>query len=89
MRKYIGGLSNIKTDLDLNKFLVIDRVKWENTGIDITKLLEYVENSDEAGYKLYLESFLTTDLQKKNLELVTPGSFQVLRECYESITKRF
>ena len=82
MRSYISGLKDIKTELDLNKFLVIDRVKWENTGIDIGKLLGYVEIDSEDGYKLYLESFLTTKLQKKNLELVYKASYKVLRECW-------
>lgn len=85
MKSYIGTLGNIKEELDLNKFLVIDRVKWENTGIDIGKLLEYVENDSEDGYKLYLESFLTTDLQKKNLDLVYKASYKVLRECWLSV----
>lgn len=80
MRSYISGLSNITTDLDLNRFLVIDRVKWENTGIDISKLLEYVSSDQQEGYKLYLESFLSTKLQKKNLDLVWKASWTVLRE---------
>lgn len=82
MKTYLSKLQNIKTDLDLNKFLVIDRLKWENTGIDIEKLLGYVEVADQDGYGLYLRSFLTTDLQKKNLDLVLPTSYQALRECY-------
>lgn len=83
MRKYISSLDNI-LDLNLNKFLVIDRVKWENTGIDIPKLLSYVESDSEDGYRMYLRSFLTTDLQKKNLDLVCKASYTVLRECYEN-----
>lgn len=86
MRSYISGLSDI-LELDLNKFLVIDRVKWENTGIDIGKLLSYVETDSEDGYRMYLRSFLTTDLQKKNLDLVCKASYTVLRECYESMVQ--
>lgn len=86
MLGYLQGLSDI-SELDLNKFLVIDRVKWENTGIDLHKLLEYVAHDDQGGYKLYLESFLTTALQKKNLELVAPGSFKALREWIGSTMK--
>ena len=82
MKSYIETLGDIKSDLDLNKFLVIDRVKWENTGIDIEKLLGYVETDSEDGYKLYLESFLTTDLQKRNLDLVYRASYKVLRKCW-------
>ena len=63
---------------------MIDRVKWENTGIDIPKLLSYVESDSEDGYRMYLRSFLTTDLQKKNLDLVCKASYTVLRECYEN-----
>jgi hypothetical protein len=83
MKKYLSENTNI----DLNKFLVIDRVKWENTGIDLHKLLEYVAHDDQGGYKLYLESFLTTALQKKNLELVAPGSFKALWEWIGSAMK--
>jgi hypothetical protein len=86
MIRYLQGLTDI-SKLDLNKFLVIDRVKWENTGIDLHKILEYVANDDQGGYKLYLESFLTTALQKKNLELVASGSFKVLREWISSAMK--
>lgn len=84
MRSYISNLSDISKELDLNRFLVIDRLKWENTGIDISKLLRYVESGSEDGYRLYLESFLTTDLQKKNLNLIWKASYIVLRECYEN-----
>lgn len=86
MLGYLQGLSSVY-DIDLNKFLVIDRVKWEDTGVDIPKLLEYVAKNDENGYKLYLESFLTTALQKKNLELVAPGSFKALRTWIGSAMK--
>ena len=78
MLGYLQSLKSI-SEIDLNKFLVIDRVKWENTGIDMSKLIEYVTKDDLSGYKLHLESFLTTELQKKNLELVAPGSFKALK----------
>ncbi len=87
MIKYLQSLNDI-TEFDLNKFLVIDRVKWENTGVDIVKLLEYVSNDDQGGYKLYLESFLSTELQKKNLELVAPGSFKALQTWIDSAMKK-
>lgn len=79
--RMLGYLQSLKSisEIDLNKFLVIDRVKWENTGIDMSKLIEYVTKDDLSGYKLHLESFLTTELQKKNLELVAPGSFKALK----------
>lgn len=81
MRKYISSLSNI-SDIDLNKFLIIDRFKWEKSGIDIATLLLFVERDDSNSYCEYLKSFLTTDLQKKNLELVWEASYTVLREVY-------
>ena len=48
MRNYLSGISDL-LDIDLNKFLVLDRFKWENTKIDIQTLLEYVQKYDEIG----------------------------------------
>lgn len=83
MRNYIGELGNIYQDLDLGKLLVIDRFKWEDTGIDLGVLLKTVESGDTQGYYDYLGSFMKTDLQKRNLDLVWKASFIVLREIYE------
>lgn len=86
MRAYLGSLLNISVELDLNKLLVLDRFKWEDTGISVSDLLKYVENQDTQGYYNYLLSFLSTNLQRKNLDLVWKASFTVLRETYERLT---
>ena len=83
MRDYLLSLGGNIMNLDLNKFLVIDRFKWENTEIDLGILLKAVENLDYQGYHDYLGSFLTTDLQRRNLNLVSPPSFKTLRDFYE------
>lgn len=83
MTNYVNTLNNIVNELDLNKLLAIDRVKWENIQIDISKLLGFVASKDIDSYKKYLESFLTTELQKKTLELVYRASFTVLKNKYD------
>jgi hypothetical protein len=84
MTAYIQSLSDIHKDIDLNKLLVIDRFKWENTTINTDQLLTFVECGNEQGYHDLLASYLTTDLQKRNLELVWKASFQVLKSFYEN-----
>ena len=79
MRGVLGSCMKPE-DLDLNKFLVIDRFKWETTGIDKLTLLGYVKNSQEQEYHDYLLGFMKTDLQKRNLELVWKASWIVLKE---------
>jgi hypothetical protein len=82
MEDYINNLTNIFNDLDLNKLLVIDRFDWNTKAVSMTTLLTYVEQDDLTNYKSYLESFLTTELQKRNLALVYKSSFSVLRGVY-------
>lgn len=82
MREYLSSLTNVATDLDLNKLLVIDRFKWEETDIDISKLLGYVESVNAEEYYNYLLSFLNTESQKRNLELVWEASWTVLLEIW-------
>lgn len=82
MEKYLSTLSDIR-DLDLNRFLVIDRFKWETTGVDITTFVEFVMGNEEKKAKDYLEGFLTTPLQQRNFNLVWPSAWKVLRESYE------
>ena len=84
MRSYLHSLSSI-TDLDLNKLLVIDRFKWEDSGINLEILLKYVEEGKDEDYYNYLTSFLTTDLQKRNLNLVWQASFKSLLDYYNGI----
>ena len=79
MREYLAGIQDL-LDIDLNKFLVLDRFKWENTKIDIQTLLGYVKNFDENGYYEYLKSFLNTPLQIRNLDLVWKASYYVILE---------
>ena len=78
MEKYIKSLTNISRDLSLNEFLVIDRFNWDNTTIELGKLLDFVKLEDPAGYKEYLESFLSTSLQKKVLGIVWKASYEAL-----------
>lgn len=84
MSNYLYSLPNISM-IDLNKFLVIDRFKWETTGVNINQLLNFVENLEDQNYYLYLKSFLNTTLQFKNLDLVWKASFKALRDYYENI----
>jgi hypothetical protein len=81
MKNYISTLSSL-SDIDFNKFLVIDRFRWENTDLDTAKVLEFVAQNDEKNYHDYLDSYLTTELQKRNLEVVWKASWEVLRELY-------
>ena len=83
MNNYIGSLSNIKQQLDLNKLLVIDRFKWESTRINIDQLLGSVERNDPNSYYNQLRSYLKTDLQVRNLDLVWRASYTILRSYYE------
>ena len=79
MKSYI---STLKTpgELDLNKFLVIDRFKWETTDIDINKLISFANNSDPDSYRDYLMGYMKTELQKRNMEVVWKSSYFVLNE---------
>ena len=82
MRKYLSTISS-PSDLDLNKFLVIDRFKWETTDVDLNKLLDFVKNEDPDSYKEYLMSFMGTALRKRNMEVVWKASYITL---YEKLT---
>lgn len=84
MRSYIAGLGNLRTDINLDQFLVIDRFKWENTDLDINVLLDLVREDKKDKYHEYLGQYLKTDLQKRNLELVWQASWLVLYERKET-----
>lgn len=84
MRKYISGLSQIE-DINLDRFLVIDRFKWDGQ-IQLNELLKTVEKNMPSDFYDLLLKPLTTDLQKRNLELVWKSAFKILRETYETIT---
>lgn len=79
MRTYLKNLADLE-DLDLNLLLVIDRFRWENTDIDIKTLLKLVKEGKEEDYYEYLNQYLNTSLQKRNLELVWKASYITLNE---------
>lgn len=80
MRAYLGDIRNWPGDLDLNVLLVIDRFRWENTGISIPDLLRLVKEGKKQEYHDYLEQYLNTKLQKRNLDLVWEASYITLYE---------
>lgn len=79
MKKYLESLPSLDS-LDLGPFLVIDRFKWEGKGVNVKALLEFVKGNDEKGFYNYLESPMTTDLQKKNLKLVVKAAWETLKD---------
>ena len=81
MRDYVSKLSG-PFELDLNKFLVIDRFKWETTNVDLNTLYKYVKTVDPDSYRDYLMSFMKTDLQKRNMDVVWKLSYLVLYEKF-------
>jgi len=76
MKKYLSENTNI----DLNKFLVIDRFKWENTDVDLDKIKQLVREGKKEEYHDYLLSFMSSKLQKRNMELVWQASWEALYE---------
>lgn len=78
MENYLSSLPSL-LDIDLGPFLVIDRFKWEGKGIEIQRLLDLVREGKEKEFHLYLESPMTTDLQKKNLSLVVKAAWETLK----------
>jgi hypothetical protein len=91
MAEYLKSLDYLVT-MDLNKFLVIDGFKWENTDVDINKILKLVHEEINwtsdidpgfyAQYRDYLMSYMNTDARKRNLDLVALSSWIVLRDEY-------
>lgn len=82
MFSYLKSLDDLKK-MDLNKLLVIDRFKWEDTSVSIDTILSLVSINDLQGYLNYLRGFLKTDLQRKNFDLIGNNSFKVIRNFYE------
>lgn len=80
MAKYLDKLNDLR-QLDLNTFLVIDRFKWQETGINIDILLKAVCDDKQEVYYQYLASFMKTELQKRNLDLVWKASYITLRDA--------
>ncbi len=91
MSGYLKSLEYL-SQLDLNKFLVIDGFKWEDTDIDLERILKLVEDNVNwkedidpgfyIQYRNYLMSYMNTDARKRNLDLVVLSSWIVLRDEY-------
>lgn len=81
MISYLRGLKNL-SDINLDKFLVIDRFKWAekaDMSIVIPELWRIVsENLGVEALKNHLGNYMTTDLQKRNLELVINPAYKAL-----------
>ena len=80
MKTYLDRLGDVRK-IDLNAFLVIDRFKWQETGINTDILINAVCNDKKDEYYQYLSSFMKTDLQKKNLDLIWEASYITLRDA--------
>ena len=83
MRNYLSSVRSFQ-DIDLNKLLILDRFDW-NKKSDIKILLSslYQILKDDLGidtFRRYLGSYLSSDLQRKNLELVSGPAYKVLLE---------
>ena len=83
MESYLRSIPDF-FHIDLNKFLVIDRFKWETTEASLEELWNYFQNQDEQGFQDYLRKFVTTDLQVRNLKLVLPTAWLALQNVYNS-----
>lgn len=83
MRNYLSSVRSFQ-DIDLNKLLILDRFDW-NKKSDVKILLSslYQILKDDLGidtFRRYLGSYLSSDLQRKNLELVSGPAYKVLLE---------
>ena len=80
MTAYLNKIGDV-WKLDLNAFLVIDRFKWQETGAALDVIIDAVCKDDENGYYQYLSSFMKTELQQRNLNLVWKASYLTLRDA--------
>lgn len=83
MRNYLQGCNKF-SDIDLNRLLVIDRFDWSKK-TDLSKLMPELlqiiyEDLGLDTFKNYLGKYLKTDLQKRNLELVSSPAYKTLVE---------
>lgn len=83
MNEYLGTCNSM-ADVDLNKLLIIDRFDWKKKVQDIPLLLNDIANiiisgQDKTALEVLLKSYMTTDLQKKNLALVVGPAWEALR----------
>lgn len=77
MKNYVSTLT--VGDLpDLNKLLVIDRWDWGNVTVDFDYIKTLIINNKKIDYYNYLKSFLKTNLQIRNLDLVWLPSWKAL-----------
>ena len=83
MTEYLNTCQSM-ADVDLNKLLVIDRFDWNKKVKDMPQFLQtivdaVVNGQDKNDLKAVLETYITTDLQKKNLNLVVGPAWTALR----------
>jgi hypothetical protein len=89
MKNYLQSCGGV---IDLNKLLVIDRFNWKDTNVNLDTLLSLINTNfinTEYGdnYREYLMSFMNSDLQRRNMELVWRASYKALYD--EKIKKRY
>jgi hypothetical protein len=75
---YFPTTEELISKLDLNRLLVIDRFKWENTDVSIEKLISYVKENNEVEFSKYLSSYMKTTLQLATLSLVLQPAWSAL-----------
>lgn len=87
MRTYINnGRFSFHDPASYNGFLIIDRIKLEDKITDSEEFAKefrrtIIEDMGEAELeRLFLDSVKFTPLQKRNLHLVIPAAYQVLKE---------
>jgi hypothetical protein len=83
MTEYLNTCQSM-ADVDLNTLLVIDRFDWNKKVKDMPQFLQtivdaVVNGQDKNDLKAVLETYITTDLQKKNLNLVVGPAWTALR----------
>lgn len=81
MISYLGTCQTFY-DIDLNKLLIIDRFKWEektDLSVVMPDLEKIIQNNLGAEeFNNYLKQYLKTDLQKRNLDLITLPAYKSL-----------
>ena len=87
MRSYLLGCSNFG-DIDLNKFLILDRFDWNkktNQQVVLGDLYNLIiSGGNIEDFISYLGSFLVSDLQRKNLNLVAKPAYKTLKEYIQN-----
>ncbi len=86
MRQYLSGCQTFG-DIDLNKFLVMDRFDWSKKDLSVLlpELLQILyTNQGIDEFKKYLSGYLSTDAQRRNFELVSYPAYKTLMEYVKS-----